>query len=109
MVSDRLSLDPDSVAAAGRDLAGVASRMLDETAALESAVTGSGSPWGGDEAGSVFALAYQAVVGEAFEAFASYTEQVGFAAATLVMQARTAAGTDEANAADLYDAGGSPP
>jgi uncharacterized protein YukE len=99
---DQVRLDPDSVAAAGKDLAGRAQQMMDESAALENAVTGSGSPWGGDEAGSVFGLAYQAVVGEAFEAFASYTEQIGFAAATLVMQARSAAGTDQGNAADLY-------
>ncbi|WP_328468026.1 hypothetical protein OHA21_50640 [Actinoplanes sp. NBC_00393] len=103
---EQVRLDPDSVAAAGRELAGRAQQMIDENAALENAVAGSGSPWGGDEAGSVFGLAYQAVVGEAFEAFASYTEQVGFAAATLVMQARSAAETDDANAASLY---GGPP
>ncbi|GLW27429.1 hypothetical protein [Actinoplanes regularis] len=104
-----LRIDPESVAAAGRDLAGVAQRMADDVAELETVVGGASGPWGGDEAGSVFALAYRAVVDVALEALGSYTEQVGFAAATLVLQARTVAAEDAENAVSLYAASGTAP
>jgi hypothetical protein len=106
VVTGQLRVDPETVAAAGRDLAGVAQRMADDVASLESVVGGS-SPWGGDETGGVFAIAYRAVVDTALDALGSYTEQVGFAAATLVMQARSITAADAENADSLYAAGGS--
>ncbi|MFC3990914.1 hypothetical protein [Actinoplanes siamensis] len=104
-MSGRLRIDPDSVAAAGRDLAGVARRMADDLGTLETAVGASSSPWGADEAGSVFGLAYRAAADLALEAIGSYTEQVGFAAATLIVQARSVVAEDAAAASDLYAAG----
>jgi hypothetical protein len=99
--ADQLRIDPESVAAAGRELAGVAQRMADDVARLESTVGGSSNPWGGDEAGGVFAVAYRAVVVTAMDAFGSYTEQVGFAAANLVMEARAVSAADADSAAAL--------
>jgi hypothetical protein len=106
VVSGQLRLDPASVAAAGRNLAGIAQRMADDVAALEAAVGAASDPWGGDETGSVFALAYRAVRDVALDAMGSYTEQVGFAAATLVMQARAVEEQDAAAGTELYAAGG---
>ncbi|GAA2674511.1 MULTISPECIES: hypothetical protein [Actinoplanes] len=103
MVTGQLRLDPDSVAAAGRDLAAVAQRMADDLAQLESAVGGS-DPFGGDETSGVIAVAYRAVAGVALDAIGSYAEQVGFAAATLVMEARAVAAEDAEAAASLYAA-----
>jgi hypothetical protein len=80
--------------------------MADDVTSLEGVVGGS-SPWGADEAGGVFAIAYRAVVDTALDAMNSYTEQVGFAAATLVMQARSVAAADAEGADSLYAAGGS--
>ncbi|GAA4600861.1 hypothetical protein BJY16_003685 [Actinoplanes octamycinicus] len=104
MVAGQLRLDPESVAAAGRELAGVAQRMADDVTRLEREVGGPAGPWGGDEAGGVFAIAYRAVVVTALDALGSYTEQVGFAAATLVMEARAVAAEDAADALSLYGA-----
>ncbi|WP_157411452.1 MULTISPECIES: PE domain-containing protein [Actinoplanes] len=107
-MSARLHLDPEIVAACGRELAGVAQRLAEENAALQATITGSAGPWGADESASVFAVAYQAVLGQAMVALGSYTEQLGFAAATLVFEARAVVEADEAAAADLYAAGGLP-
>ncbi|BCJ45875.1 hypothetical protein GCM10010168_57050 [Actinoplanes ianthinogenes] len=101
-MSGRLRVDPESMAAAGRDLAGVAQRMADDIAELEREVGGASTPWGGDEAGGVFGIAYRAVVVTALDALGSYTEQVGFAATTLVMEARSVAAEDAAAAVSLY-------
>jgi hypothetical protein len=103
----QLRLDPESVAAAGRDLAGVAQRMADDLGQLERAIGGSPNPFGGGETGGVVSMAYQAVVATALDAIGSYTEQVGFAAATLVMEARAVAAEDAEGAASLY-AGATP-
>ncbi|WP_203739141.1 hypothetical protein [Actinoplanes cyaneus] len=107
-MSGQLRVDPESVAAAGRDLAGIAQRMADDVATLEAAVGAASDPWGADETGSMFALAYRAVRDVALDAMGSYTEQVGFAAATLMMQARSVAAADAANASSLYGVTGFP-
>ncbi|MFI1990716.1 hypothetical protein [Actinoplanes sp. NPDC020271] len=107
-MSGQLRVDPESVAAAGRDLAGIAQRMADDVASLETAVGAASDPWGADETGSTFALAYRAVRDLALDAMGSYTEQVGFAAATLMMQARSVAAADAANASSLYDVTAAP-
>lgn len=100
-MSVRLKLDPEIVAAAGSALAGVAQRMADDVAVLEGTVAGPGSPWGEDESGSVFALAYQAVLGHALQALGSHVQQIGEAAVGLHAQASAIASTDAAAAADL--------
>lgn len=108
MVSGQLRVDPDNIAAAGRDLAAIAQRMADDVASLETAVGASSDPWGADETGSMFALAYRAVRDIAIDAMGSYTEQVGFAAATLVMQARSVEAADAEGASSLYGVTGHP-
>jgi hypothetical protein len=97
----RLKLDPENVAAAGSALAGVAQRMADDVAVLEATVAGAGNPWGDDDSGSVFALAYQAVLGHALQALGSHVQQMGEAALDLHLQARAIASADLAGAADL--------
>ena len=97
----RLKLDPESVAASGRALAGIAQRMADDVTALESTVAGPDNPWGGDESGSVFALAYQGVLGHALQALGTYVREMGEAALTLTAQARAIAATDAFSAASL--------
>lgn len=108
MVSGQLRADPESMASAARDLAGVARRMADDVASLETAVGAASDPWGTDETGSVFALAYRAVRDIALDSMASYTEQVGYAAATLVLHARSVATEDASAASSLYGVTGPP-
>ncbi|MFC7530399.1 hypothetical protein [Actinoplanes sp. GCM10030250] len=104
----RLQMDPESVAAAGRALAGVAQRMAEDVAALETTVLGAGNPWGGDESGSAFAMAYQGVLGHALGALGSYVQQVGDAAVTLALQARSVGEVDSSSAASISFDGGGP-
>lgn len=101
MVSVRLHLDPQSVAATGRTLAGVAQRMAADVAELEATVAGPASPWGEDETGSAFAAAYQAVLGHALGALGSYVQQMGDAALALTLQARAVTAADQAAASEI--------
>ncbi|GAA0438796.1 hypothetical protein Aca07nite_49870 [Actinoplanes capillaceus] len=100
-MSERIRLDPEAVASSGRALAGIAQRMADDVAVLETTVAGPGNPWGGDESGGVFAVAYQAVLGHALQALGSHVQQMGEAALTLTEQARAVAATDASAAAAL--------
>ncbi|KHD72413.1 hypothetical protein MB27_38755 [Actinoplanes utahensis] len=79
----------------------MAQQMADDVTALESTVAGPDNPWGGDESGSVFALAYQGVLGHALQALGSYVQEMGEAALTLTAQARAIAATDTFSAASL--------
>ena len=92
---------PDTVAAAGGALAGIAQRMADDVAELETTVHGAGNPWGDDESGTAFAVAYQSILGQALGALGSYVQQVGDAALNLAAQARAMADTDAETAASL--------
>jgi hypothetical protein len=97
----RVKLDPQIVAAAGSALAGIAQRMADDLGALETTVAGPDSPWGADESGSMFALAYQSVLGHALQALGSHVQQLGEAALDLHTQARSIAAVDAEAAAGL--------
>ncbi|WP_229067764.1 hypothetical protein [Actinoplanes sp. DH11] len=103
-MSVRLHLDPAAIAAAGSTLAGVAQRMAADVAELESTVAGPGNPWGDDESGSAFAVAYQAVLGHALGALGSYVQQMGDAALSLTLQARAVESADAEAAASLRSA-----
>jgi hypothetical protein len=100
-VPPRLALDLDLVAATGGILAGIAQRMADDVALLDATVTGSGNPWGGDESGGAFAPAYQAILGHAMGALGSYVQQMGDAALSLTLQARSLAEADALAASSL--------
>ncbi|MEU4691748.1 hypothetical protein [Actinoplanes sp. NPDC023714] len=94
----RMHLDPDAVAATGSTLAGIAQRMAEDVAVLDATVAGPGNPWGADESGSAFAVAYQAILGHALGALGSYVSQMGDAALGLTMQARSIAAADSSSA-----------
>ena len=100
-----MEIDPESLATAGTRLADLVEQMADDAAHLESAVTGSGAPWGGDETGTLFASLYAVVLGHALESLGSYIEQVGYAAAGLAVQAQQVRESDAAAAGRVQDAG----
>ena len=97
----QMRLDPDAVAATGSTLAGIAQRMASDVSELEGTVTGAASPWGEDESGSAFAVAYQAILGHALGALGSYVQQMGDAALSLTLQARAVAAADASAASAL--------
>jgi hypothetical protein len=105
VVSGTIDIDPESLAQAGASLAALAEQMATDVQQLQTAVTGSGNPWGGDETGTIFAGLYNAVLGHALESLTSYVEQVGYAAAGLAQQARSTAQTDAAAGTRIDDAG----
>lgn len=104
MSGGQIDVQPESLAAAGRSLAQTAEQMADAVMHLQSAVT-SGNPWGGDETGTMFSGIYNVVLGHALDALGSYTEQVGYAGAALVQQAREAVEADTAAAGRVDNAG----
>ncbi|BAL93018.1 hypothetical protein AMIS_77980 [Actinoplanes missouriensis 431] len=103
----QMRMDPDAVAATGSTLAGIAQRMASDVAELDATVAGPANPWGEDESGSAFALAYQAILGHALGALGSYVQQMGDAAVSLTMQARAVA-TADLTAASEFSPGGLP-
>ncbi|HWS32878.1 MAG TPA: hypothetical protein VN408_09060 [Actinoplanes sp.] len=104
-MTDRLKFDPEAVAASGRTLAGIAQQMADDVAVLETTVHGAGNPWGTDESGGLFAVAYQQILGHALQALGSYVQEMGEAAVTLTETARAVATTDNAAAVSLIEGG----
>lgn len=104
-MTSQLKLDPEIVAASGRALAGIAQRMADDVAILETTVHGAGNPWGDDESGGLFAVAYQQILGHALQALGSYVQEMGEAAITLTETAQAVATTDNTAGAALHDRG----
>ncbi|MEU8237315.1 hypothetical protein AB0C07_03615 [Actinoplanes missouriensis] len=104
----QMRMDPDAVAATGSTLAGIAQRMASDVAELDATVAGAANPWGEDESGSAFALAYQAILGHALGALGSYVQQMGDAAVSLTLQARAVATADHTAASELSSPGSTP-
>lgn len=108
MTGGVVHIDPQSLAKAGSALATIADTMASELQQLESAVTGSGNPWGADETGTIFSAIYMKVLSHAMDSLASYVEQIGYAGAGLARHARAHAEHDAAAASMIERAGASP-
>lgn len=93
------SIDPDSLAGSAQALAGTADDVADGLDELQRTVT-TDSPWGADEPGTIFGMAYTAVLGHAVEAYGTHVEQLVFAAEGLMQMA------ERMSAADLSSAQG---
>jgi hypothetical protein len=68
--------DFDSIAGGATAVGISAENLGQDLRALETTVT-AGNPWGSDEAGSVFGMAYTAVLGHAVEVLGSHVELLG--------------------------------
>jgi hypothetical protein len=106
VTAGQIDIRPESLATAGQTLAHLAEEMAGAVTQLESAVTGSGNPWGNDETGTLFSGIYNAVLGHTLESLGTYVEQVGYAAAALARQAQETAAADSTAAANITRAGG---
>lgn len=97
-MTGRLEVDPEALVRAGVSLGQLAEEMASGLSRLQATVSGSDNPWGGDEQGTLFAQLYALVLGKALESLASYVDQIGYAGAGLVEQARADVQTDTASA-----------
>jgi hypothetical protein len=70
-----MRIDPDQLANSATGIARSAETFADELDGLEATVT-TGNPWGGDEAGSLFGLAYLEVLNHAMEVLGSHLGQL---------------------------------
>jgi uncharacterized protein YukE len=98
-VTGQVDVDPEALRQAGADLGQLAEQMRTELGRLQSTVTGSGNPWGGDEQGTLFGQVYGLALGKALEALDSYVEQVGYAGYGLMRQGQQDVRTDTDSAA----------
>lgn len=97
-MSGGLEVNLTALRAASQEIRGTGERLSQEVRSLEGSVTGSGSPWGGDEAGTVFGMAYTEVLGHALDVYASMAEQLADVAERLGAGADNHERTDSGNA-----------
>jgi hypothetical protein len=100
-----LTIDPEQLTQASCKLTMVAGDMVSDAQALQSTIVGSGSPWGADDAGSVFGMLYQVVLGKALETIAGRADQVGYAAEGLAAHSEAFASTETGVKANITNAG----
>ncbi|WP_412542219.1 hypothetical protein R8Z50_06765 [Longispora sp. K20-0274] len=86
-------LNFDSLADSAGRLGDAAQTMEDGLVKLQATVT-TESPWGADEAGTVFGMAYQMVLGHAMETYGSRCGQLVEAGSGLAEMAAEAKATD---------------
>lgn len=94
-----LRVSPDSLLAAGAQTRHLAEDLAAATEKLKSRVLGSGSPWGGDEMGTVFASVYTEGTKLGQEVLTELAQHLAEMAASVAQMAENTRATDEANAA----------
>src|SRR5229473_6999884 len=92
-------ISPDALLAAGQRTQRAAEDLAAATEKLRSRVLGGGSPWGGDEMGTVFAAAYTQGTQLGLEVLNELAQHLAEMAASLAQMSQNTQATDEANAA----------
>jgi len=95
-VGGTVDITPESLQGAGSHLTGLAQQMMTGLQGLQSTVTGSGNPWGGDEQGTLFSGLYGLVLGKAMESIGSHVQQVGQAGVGLTQHGGMMSQTEDA-------------
>jgi hypothetical protein len=95
-----MKIDPDQLASSATAIAHTAESFADGLDGLEATVT-TGNPWGGDEAGSLFGLAYLEVLNHAMDVLGSHLGQLVEAAEGLGMMAQETWQAEQENAARM--------
>jgi len=93
----RVREDFDSIAQGAVQVGRAADDFSDGLQQLQATVT-SESPWGADEPGTVFGMAYTALLGHALETFGSHLELLVAAAEKLAVWAEQSSTTEQVNA-----------
>jgi hypothetical protein len=88
---------PDELSTAGNAIGGCAEDLGAGLQSLQATVT-TDNPWGNDEPGSLFGMAYVAVLSHALEAIGTHVEQLVVAADGLASWAASVAQTESDNA-----------
>jgi hypothetical protein len=97
-----MRVDPADLESVGRAIGRCADDLMTGLQQLERTVT-SNSPWGADEPGSLFGMAYTEVLGHAMDVYGSHVQQLADAAQRLSAWATTTAQVDAGNA-QVFDA-----
>ncbi|MER7458132.1 hypothetical protein [Micromonospora sp. NPDC126480] len=101
-----MQTEPEVLAGAAQQIAGVAVELDDGLTALTATVT-TDNPWGADEPGTVFGAAYTEVLSHALETYGSHVQQLLTAAENLAGWAREVVEADERSDALFRSIGGS--
>ena len=102
MGSGKFDIRPDSLLAAAAKFDRSAQDLAQAIEALQSRVMGSGSPWGKDELGSIFAEAYVECSDVGLQAMAHLAEQLGSIAEGLQAMGQNLSNADQAGTA-MFD------
>ena len=71
-----IEVDVTALRSAAQTIGATGERLDGQVQQLQGTVTGSASPWGADEPGSVFGMAYAEVVQHALDVYASMADQL---------------------------------
>lgn len=82
------TVEPESLTTSAQNLQTVA-ESLNSAVTDVSTTLGANSPWGGDDAGTLFGMAYVALLGHALEAMQSHVEKVFVSAQGVMSMAQT--------------------
>ena len=92
-------VSPDSLKTAAQRTQRAAEDLAAATEKLRSRVLGAGSPWGGDEMGTVFASAYTEGTQLGLEVLGDLAQHLEEMATSLAQMSENTQATDDANAA----------
>jgi hypothetical protein len=95
-----MQIDPNQVGSAANDIAASAQDLGTALTQLQTTVT-TKNPWGSDEPGSLFGMAYVEVLGHALQVLGSHADLMMGAATGLADMANSVAQTDQAGAAHM--------
>jgi uncharacterized protein YukE len=107
--SGNFSIDPDSLRAASKLMNDCAEHFSRSVNTLSSAVTGGGSPWGSDDAGTLFGSAYTEVTQLGLEALANLGDGLNNLAEALGEMGNIIETTDTGQSQAFQKSGGASP
>ena len=104
--SGDFTIDPDSLRSASQLLQQCADLFGGSLKTLASGVTGGGSPWGSDEAGTMFGMAYTEITSLGLEALNHLGEGLTSLAEALAQMGDIVEATDTEQATGFRQSGG---
>ena len=103
-----LDFDPAHVRQCGTEVGRHGDDLTEAVGRLRAEVTGAGSPWGGDEFGTLFAAAYTSITDLALNKYGELATRLTGVGDDLRVVADEVEATDQGNAAGITGAGGVP-
>lgn len=103
--SDKMDIDPASLRAASQRMQGCADALTRSVGRLSASVTGAGSPWGSDEMGTLFGMAYTEATQLGMQALSHLGAQLDGVAEALAKIGQAIDATDKEQAKTFNEAG----